>query len=79
MILTVQVPAQGSSIRSRANDVTDRLRFILGDPTLKPSDVRVVPLGATAAAIYVRSRLLVTLTPEDATYNRSGALKLAQV
>lgn len=77
-ILTIRFPAAGMSVRRRADAITERLRVILADPTLKPSDIVAVPDG-NEAKIMVKNRLLVTVEPETARYNTSTPLELAQM
>jgi hypothetical protein len=77
-ILTIRFPAAGMSVKRRAGAVTDRLRYILADPTLKPSDIVAVPEGDNAAKIMVKGRLLVEVEPETARYNTTTPLALAQ-
>ncbi len=79
-LLTVRARESGMSVKQRADRITDRLRFILADPNLRPSDVHVVPLGNDNAKIRVKNRLLVTVTPEDArlsSRNKMTSLELA--
>jgi hypothetical protein len=77
-ILTIRFASEGMSIKERADKITDRLRFMLGDPDLKPSDIVAAPRGADSAVITVKGRLLVTIEAQTAQFNSTTALKLAQ-
>lgn len=79
-ILTVRAPEAGMSVKQRADKITDRLRFILSEPVIRPRDIRAVPLPNDSAKIRVKNRLLVMVTPEDArrsSRNKMTALELA--
>jgi hypothetical protein len=79
-ILTVRAPEAGMSVKQRADKITDRLRFILSEPVIRPHDIRAVPLPNDSAKIRVKNRLLVMVTPEDArrsSRNKMTALELA--
>jgi hypothetical protein len=77
-ILTIRFATEGMSIKDRADKITDRLRFMLGDADLKPSDIVASSLGAGSAVITVKGRLLVTIEAQTAQFNSTTALKLAQ-
>jgi hypothetical protein len=76
-VLTVRFPANGMSIKDRADAITDRLTRILSDPNLKPSDITVQPSGKDAV-IMVKDRLLVTVDAQTAHFNQTKPLALAQ-
>ncbi len=77
-ILTIRFPEAGMSVRQRADAVTARLRAILADPTLRPSDIVAVPMGRNAATIMVKNHLLVTVEAETARFNSDTPMELAQ-
>jgi len=77
-ILTFRFPAAGMSIKQRADAVTARIRAILADPALKPSDIVAVPMDKSNAKIMVKDRLLVTIDEETARFNTTTPLALAQ-
>jgi len=78
-ILTIRFATEGMSVKDRADKITDRLRFMLGEPDMKPSDIVAAPLGADAAVITVKGRLLVTIDAQTAQFNSTTPLKLARV
>lgn len=76
-ILTVRFPANGMSIKDRADAITERLVRILSDPNLKPSDITTQPSGKDAV-IMVKDKLLVTVDAQTAHFNQTKPLALAQ-
>jgi hypothetical protein len=78
-ILTIRFACDGMSVKERADKITDRLRHILGNPDLKPSDIVAAPLGEDAAVITVKGRLLVTIDAQTAQFNSTTPLKLARM
>jgi hypothetical protein len=76
-ILTVRFPANGISIKDRAEAITDRLTRILADPNLKPSDIVVSPSGKDAV-IKVKDKLLVTVDAQTARYNQAKPMALGE-
>jgi len=78
-ILTIRFACEGMSVKERADTITDRLRHILGNPDLKPSDIVAAPLGEDAAVITVKGRLLVTIEAQTAQFNSTTPLKLARI
>ncbi|MFQ6099496.1 MAG: hypothetical protein ACE5O2_17320, partial [Armatimonadota bacterium] len=78
VVLRIRAPSAQHTVRERAEIVTRRLVDILSyENTLDP-DVRVVTKGR-GAAIYVGSRLLVTVQRADAKANKTSAEALARV
>lgn len=75
-ILRIRVAAPGHTVEERANTIQSRLVPILADPTLRPSDVHVEPNGADYK-LMVKSRLLVTVTRQDAAATDSTPGRLA--
>ena len=61
----VQADAQGFTALQRANQLNDRLAYILGYKNLTAANVHVVPAGAYRQ-IYIGDRKLITVTPADA-------------
>ena len=64
------------SVENRKNILEDRLIDILADSNLQSSDVSVAKLYSDYA-IYVKRRLLVTVTPQDSAYNQTTPEKQA--
>ena len=64
------------SVENRKNILEDRLIDILADSNLQSSDVSVAKLHSDYA-IYVKRRLLVTVTPQDSAYNQTTPEKQA--
>ncbi len=77
-VLTVRFPANGMSVKERADAIQERLVTILSDPKLKPSDIVALPSGRTEAKIVVKDRLLVTIDAQTARFNTSKPLALAK-
>jgi hypothetical protein len=77
-ILTIRIPAAGMSVKQRADAITTRLRFMLSDPDLKPSDIVASPLGDNAAEITVKGKLLVTIDSAMAKIDSTTPMKLAK-
>ena len=69
--------ANADALKKRGDTVEDRLRYILGDASLEPTDVRVVKSGKDYT-IVAGKRLLITVTAEDAKINMSTVPQLAQ-
>jgi|GEM_PF-2231300 len=78
-LFVIKAEAGGKSVRDRADAVTDRLPDILGDSTIDALDIRLVPGKGKDYNIMVKSRLLVTVTPEDGVPNKRSAMQQAQV
>lgn len=78
-ILTIRLPAAGMPVKQRADAVNARLRQLLADPTLKPSDVETVSVGKYGAQITVKNRLLVMVEPETARLSDTTPIKLANM
>jgi hypothetical protein len=65
------------ALKKRGDTVEDRLRYILGDASLEPTDVRVVKSGKDYT-IMAGKRLLITVTAEDAKINMTTVPLLAE-
>jgi hypothetical protein len=75
-LITLRAETQ-ASVDKRANILYDRLVYILSDPKLSNRDVHIQKTSSEIA-IYVKNRLLVTVTPQDALYNQTTPEKQAQ-
>lgn len=62
----------------RADDVYDRLRYILNNPRFKASDIKVKPLGGYGAKIVANGQLIVPIGMKEAEANGSTPMKLAE-
>ena len=62
----------------RADDVYDRLRYILNNPRFKGSDIKVKPLGDYGAKIVANGQLIVPIGAQEAQANGSTPMKLAE-
>lgn len=78
MLMRIRVPAEGKSVKERADEITDRLPVILGLSQLKPNEISVVKASKNTAKIMVRKQLLVTVTPEDGKANGLTTMQQAQ-
>ena len=65
-VLTVRHPSGGMSVRQRADAITERLTTILGDPNIRPGDIRAQARGRNMAVVKVKDRLLVTIDRQAA-------------
>ncbi|MGC4042832.1 MAG: hypothetical protein QM758_03435 [Armatimonas sp.] len=74
-LITLRGPDQ-ASVEQREQTLFTRLNWILADPTLQPTDVRV-RLVNKELAIYVKERLLLTVSTQDAAYNQTTREKQA--
>jgi len=74
-LITFRGPSK-ESVEQREQLLFTRLTWILADPTLQSSDVRV-RLVNKEQAIYVKDRLLMTVTTQDAAYNQTTPEKQA--
>ena len=77
-LFVIKAASGGKTIQQRADAVTDRLPDILGDSTIDSLDIRLVPGKGKDYNIMVKSRLLVTVTPEDGASNKRSAMQQAQ-
>lgn len=68
--------ASDREVSERAGLVYERLRYILSDPSLRVGDVRSV-CGDGRCDIWVKNRLLVRVTAEDALRNRTNVQTLS--
>ena len=57
------------AVDTRAEILYSRLNIILSDSNLSATDVQVRKVGADPV-IYVKDRLFVTVTPQDAAFNQ---------
>ncbi|MGQ9487249.1 MAG: hypothetical protein ACUVTY_12125 [Armatimonadota bacterium] len=78
-ILRIRFSAGGMTPQQRADAITMRLRTILTDPDLKPSDVVVKPIAGGEAGIYVKDHLLVTVDRAHADFHKTTPIKLGEV
>ena len=62
MLLRIRVPAEGKTIKQRADEVTKRLPKILSITDLKPSDIQPVKTQHDTVNIMVRKHLLIPAT-----------------
>ncbi len=77
-ILRLRTGSSGYSLEERARIVEERLVNVLGTP-LQPSDIRLKEVKPNAQyEIYVRQKLLLTVTPEDAKAAQMSIKQLAQ-
>lgn len=74
-LITLRGPSQ-ESVEQREQLLFTRLNWILADPTLQAADVRVRRVNKDVA-IYVKERLLLTVTTQDAAYNQTTPEKQA--
>lgn len=79
LILRIRFSASGMTPQQRADAITTRLRTILQDPDLQPSDVVVKPLAWGEAAIYVKGHLLITVDKAHADFHKTTPVKLGEV
>lgn len=79
LILRIRFSAGGMTPQQRADAITMRLRTILADPNLKPSDVVVKPIAGGEAGIYVKDHLLVTVDKAHADFHKTTPTKLGEV
>jgi hypothetical protein len=79
MLLRIRVPADGKSVKQRADDITDRLPVILGDSQLRPENIVATKGAKNTMKIMVKDRLLLTVTPEDGKANGLTTAQQAQI
>lgn len=79
LILRIRFSAGGMTPQQRADAITTRLRTILQDPNIQPSDVVVKPIAGGEAAIYVKEHLLVTVDKRHAELHKTTPLKLGEI
>ncbi|GIV16304.1 MAG: hypothetical protein KatS3mg022_1739 [Armatimonadota bacterium] len=79
LILRIRFSAGGMTPQQRADAITMRLRTILQDPNIQPSDIVVKPIAGGEAAIYVKENLLVTVDKKHAALNKTTPLKLGEI
>ncbi len=79
LILRIRFSAGGMTPQQRADAITIRLRSILQDPNIQPSDVVVKPIQGGEAAIYVKDQLLVTVDKRHAEFHKTTPLKLGEI
>lgn len=79
LILRIRFSAGGMTPQQRADAITVRLRTILQDPDIQPSDIVVKPIAGGEAAIYVKENLLVTVDKKHAALNKTTPLKLGEM
>lgn len=79
LILRIRFSAGGMSPQQRADAITVRLRTILEDPNIQPSDVVVKPIAGGEAAIYIKEHLLVTVDRRHAEFHKTTPLKLGEI
>ena len=54
------------SMESRANDVYDRIRYVLNNPNLRSADIKVRRLGDYGYKIVANNELIVPIGPKEA-------------
>ncbi len=79
LILRIRFSAGGMTPQQRADAITMRLRTILQDTNIQPSDVVVKPIAGGEAAIYVKDHLLVTVDKRHAEVHKTTPLKLGEI
>lgn len=79
LILRIRFSAGGMTPQQRADAITGRLRTILQDPNIQPSDIVVKPIAGGEAAIYVKDHLLVTVDKAHANLHKTTPLKLGEI
>lgn len=79
LILRIRFSAGGMTPQQRADAITVRLRTILQDPDIQPSDVVVKPVAGGEAAIYIKDNLLVTVDKRHAEFHKTTPLKLGEI
>ncbi|WP_395089621.1 hypothetical protein [Armatimonas sp.] len=67
-----------ADVRVRADIIYARLAWVLADSTLSRRDIWV-KMTSSEPAIYVKNRLLITVMPQDSTYNGTTPNKQAQI
>ena len=78
-LFIIRATVKGQTPDQRADTVTDRLPVILGDPNIRPSDIRVVRSMRNEFKIMVKQWMLVTVTPADGKINGITARKQAEI
>lgn len=79
ILFTIKSPTAGESIADRVDAVTVRLRPILQNPYLRPSDIHLMPGQDDSVLLMVGNRLLVTVTPDDGRVNGLSAWDEARI
>lgn len=79
LLLRIRFSAGGMTPQQRADAITTRLRTILQDPNIQPTDVMVKPIAGGEAAIYVKDQLLITVDKRHAQLHKTTPLKLGEV
>jgi hypothetical protein len=67
-----------ASVDNRADILTNRINYILGEPNLTADDI-VIVMEKNDPVLYVRKHLLVTVTTQDAAYNQLTQEKQADI
>ena len=76
LVAVPRVSAGGFTAQQRANQVNDRLAYILGYERLCPRDINAKLAPGDSRAIMVGNKLLITVTPRDARANKTTVGKL---
>ncbi len=79
LILRIRFSAGGMTPKERADAITMRLRTILQDPDIQPSDVVVKPIAGGEAAIYVKDQMLITVDRRHADFHKTTPMKLGEI
>ncbi|MEJ5251966.1 MAG: hypothetical protein HPY54_05780 [Chthonomonadetes bacterium] len=79
IILRIRFSAGGMTPKQRADAITIRLRTILQDPDIQPSDIVVKPVAGGEAGIYVKDQLLVTVDKAHANFHKTTPMKLGEI
>lgn len=79
IILRIRFSAGGMTPKQRADAITMRLRTILQDPNIQPSDIVVKPIAGGEAGIYVKDQLLVTVDKAHANLHKTTPTVLGEV
>ncbi|MCS6830624.1 MAG: hypothetical protein RMM08_01460 [Armatimonadota bacterium] len=79
LILRIRFSAGGMTPQQRADAITMRLRNILEDPNIQPSDITVKPVAGGEAAIYIKEHLLVTVDRRHADLHKTTPLQLGEI
>lgn len=65
------------SIKSRSDDVYDRIRFVLNNPKLRASDIKVKALGDYGYKIVANGQLIVPIGEKEAEAHGMTMMELA--
>ncbi|MCC6443591.1 MAG: hypothetical protein IT210_09085 [Armatimonadetes bacterium] len=77
LLFRVRVPSGGLTIQERVDRINERLVKVLGDPQVKPGDIKV-HRASPDLGLFIRNQMIVTLDENNARANGTTRKALGQ-